>query len=110
MSDLPDTIPAPPVPSTNPTAELRRELEESTVALRQSGFFGDDVFIGMRRVPGISGVYDDVTPSLSAAAAVEWLRVARLSVTDGTMFPEFCVKGHLKETVGICGTCLKGGA
>jgi hypothetical protein len=109
MSDLPDTIPAPPVPSINPTAELRRELEESSVAVRRSGFMGDDVLIGMRRAPGTIGLYEDVTPSLSTAAAIEWLRVARLSVTQGTMFPEFCVKGHLKETVGICGRCLKGG-
>jgi hypothetical protein len=56
------------------------------------------------------GLYEDVTPSLSVVVGAEWLRLARMSVTDGTMFPEFCEKGHLKETVGLCGKCLRGGS
>jgi hypothetical protein len=98
-----DTIPAPPVPSTNPMADLRRELEESRVAIRHTPTRFHGI---MRRV---DGVYHDVTPPIyHLDIAEEWQRRARHSISYGSSFPSFCLKGHLKETPGICGSCLSG--
>jgi hypothetical protein len=101
MSDQRDTVPAPPVPSINPTAVERK--------LSQYALLGGDhglTFVGLEILDGRAL---RITPMLDEERAKAWLTLVRLSVTEGTMFPEFCVKGHLKETVGLCGTCLKGG-
>lgn len=105
-----DTVPAPPVASSNPTAELRKSIEASDVVVRRtkSSWGGDGGgWVGMKRRE--AGIYEDVTPELTADAAMEWLRRARLSIREGTVFPAFCRNGHLKETYGVCATCLRGG-
>jgi hypothetical protein len=98
-----DTIPAPPVPSTNPTALLRRLLEESRVNIRAT----PTRFHGVKLMQ--DGTMHDVTPPIyHKDIAEEWLRRARYSISFGSMFPEFCEKGHLKVTSGLCGQCLSG--
>jgi hypothetical protein len=103
MSDNEDTIPAPPVPSTNPIAELRRTLEESRVNIRST----PTRFHGVKLME--DGTFHDVTPPIyHKNVAEEWLQRARFAITYGTMFPDFCQKGHLKTTRGLCGMCLSG--
>ena len=107
MSDDIDTIPAPPVPSTNPTAELRRKLDESYAGIREdTPAIGPVRFVCMKR---IEGIFYDVSGRVTRHTAYAWLTAARLAITDGTVPPEFCQKGHLKTTTGLCGTCLTGG-
>ena len=103
MSDLPDTIPAPPVPSINPTA-VERKLSRYVI-YGGTGLY-EEQFVGLEIEDGMAL---RITPMLDAERAKHWLKLVQLSVTEGTMFPEFCQKGHLKETVGICGRCLSGG-
>ena len=96
-----DTVPAPPVPSTNPTA-IERKLNRYAIFGRK-----DSTYCGIEILDGIA---TRITPLITEDAAHEWLHRAQLSAVRGTMFPEFCVRGHLKETVGLCGRCLKGGS
>jgi hypothetical protein len=104
---LRDTVPAPPVPSTNPTADLRRKLEQGYAGVREdANAVGPVRFVCMKR---IESIFYDVSPRVTKETAYAWLTAARLALTDGTMEPEFCQKGHLKVTHGLCGTCLTGG-
>ena len=94
--------------STNPTAELRRKLDESYADIREDApATGPVRFVCMKR---IEGIFYDVSGRVSRNTAYAWLAAARSNITDGTMPPEFCQKGHLKTTAGLCGTCLKGGS
>jgi hypothetical protein len=100
-----DTIPAPPVPSVNPVAELRRQVDESAVALRRVPSLGEQRFVGMQ---SIGPYFDDVTPYMDPKDAFAWLAGARAAITGGSVPPEFCINGHLKTTPGLCGHCLGG--
>ena len=100
-----DTIPAPPVESVNPVAELRRQVDEGAVALRRVTTLGGWSYVGMQSI----GVYfTDVTPHMEPEDAFKWLSGAKYSITSGGAFPSFCINGHLKTTPGVCGHCLGG--
>ena len=95
-----DTIPAPPVASINPTAVERRLSRYAIYSSRD-----DMIFVGLEIENGRAV---RITPRLDMGLAKRWLALVQLSVTEGTMFPEFCVNSHLKDTVGLCGLCLRG--
>jgi hypothetical protein len=100
-----DTIPAPPVPSVNPVAELRRQVDESAVAVRRVTSLGDQRYVGMQ---SMGFWFDDVTPHMDSDDACAWLSAARAAITHGSVPPEFCINRHLKTTTGLCGHCLRG--
>ena len=102
-----DTIPAPPVESVNPVAELRRQVDESAVALRRVSVLGGYRYVGMQVKLG--SYFEDVTPHMVDVDAYAWLSRARASISCGTVFPEFCINAHLKTTPGLCAVCLNGG-
>jgi len=95
-----DTIPAPPVPSINPHDVERKRNRYAIFGRRDSTYCGIEV---------LDGIAKRITPLTTEDVAHEWLHRAQLSAVHGTMFPEFCERGHLKETVGLCGQCLSGG-
>lgn len=98
-----ETVPAPPVESTNPIDVERKRnryaiLEQEPLE-RHCGFWGLEV---------VDGIARRVTPMIDEEVALLWLMRARSSVTYGSAFPEFCERRHLRETPGLCDTCLKG--
>jgi hypothetical protein len=103
MSETRDTVPAPPVPSTNPIAELRRELEESRVNIRST----PTRYHGVQQMD--DGTMHDMTPPIfKFEIAQEWIRRARHSISYGSAFPDFCRGNHLQTTPGLCEQCLSG--
>ena len=105
MSDLDerDTVPAPPVPSTNPTAELRRRLDASTIAIFQS-LVMPGKFSGVVIAHGIGTSY---TPLMEPTRARQWLEAARGAAVRGEWIPTICRLGHIMDTPGMCGRCLR---
>jgi len=107
---LGDTIPAPPVPSTNPVADLRKALEDERRAARYV-VLGSEPLDRHNAWAGFEikdGIARRITPEVNEDTAHAWLGRARHAALHGTMFPSFCQRGHLQETIGLCGTCLRG--
>jgi len=99
-----DTVPAPPVPSTNPTAKMRGELE----ALR-----GTNVAI-LREESGLwrgivieNGVANYHTIELWEAEARAWLHKAESAAKRSAWIPTVCPRcAGVRVTPGLCGGCL----
>jgi len=104
VSDQRDTVPAPPVPSTNPTAKMRGELE----ALR-----GTNVAI-LREESGLwrgivieNGVANYHTIELWEAEARAWLHKAESAAKRSAWIPTVCPRcAGVRVTPGLCGGCL----
>ena len=109
--DLRDTVPALPVKSKNPIADLRKattlELEVRKYAvLSPDPLVRDDGYFGLKIEQGIA---KRVTPELDQESARKWLAAARRSAERGTVFPSFCKKGHVCALPGICERWFGGG-
>lgn len=104
---LRDTVPAPPVPSTNPVADLRKALANERREAKYVILASDrhNAWAGLEITDGIAR---RITPEVNEDTARVWLGRARYAAVHGTMNPSFCQRGHLQETIGLCGTCLRG--
>jgi len=101
-----DTVPAPPVPSTNPTADMRKGLEanvrEKSVAIMRSGW-------GLWRGVTIEDhVVTAYTIELDDDEAHQWLRAAKNAARAGAWIPTVCPRcAHPRDTPDLCSKCLR---
>lgn len=105
--DTKDTIPAMPVPSTNPHAKERKVFEEQVRVERVSVFeIKPSVFIGLLNAKGVAERY---TPEMTEDVAQQWLSVAQLASAMDAWIPEVCARClNIMSTPGLCGHCIRG--
>ena len=99
-----DTVPAPPVPSVNPTAVLRDELE-ARLAEAAVAIWRDDsgLWQGLLIEDGVAKTY---TIEMWEGEARAWLKRAKAAVATGAWIPTVCPRcGHVRLTPSTCAHC-----
>jgi hypothetical protein len=106
--DQRDTVPAMPVPSRNPIAEMREQLE-GNVRERSVAIMEDQPHIWVGLVIDDNGRATRYTVPLMEDEAQAWLLVARRRAWHGAWIPTVCPKcDSIRISPGICETCLRG--